>query len=206
MSWRYNYNAEQGPHETPRRKGYPARFDDARHGARALRHGYYWQETKDFATRAQKLLKSLSSIPSNPQAVYWIPGNHDPLSFFPESNLENHVDIPGVNVHGRVVELAPQLLLGGFGGCSEAIEDGKEVWGAYPYRNKQMEDKLKPLEKAIEDSVKSENSMLLMTHSGPHLSSTTHVTGVDPNRLTMPGCRSHVINRFRGIRLGIHDC
>eukprot|EP00465_Bigelowiella_longifila_P005589 CAMPEP_0185258970 /NCGR_PEP_ID=MMETSP1359-20130426/7835_1 /TAXON_ID=552665 /ORGANISM="Bigelowiella longifila, Strain CCMP242" /LENGTH=292 /DNA_ID=CAMNT_0027844705 /DNA_START=8 /DNA_END=886 /DNA_ORIENTATION=+ len=174
------------------------------------------EELEAFERKTLTVLKALAAIAPDPSRLLWVPGNHDPLTLFPgEAKGEqqqprssiNSEELLSGNLHGKVVEIAPELMIGGWGGCVEALEDGKQVWVPYPYPEAQVKDKLKALESVLEKDLKtngdnpdsnssssSSSSLILMTHSGPDLSSTAQVTGVDPNSLHKPGLRSHIIN------------
>mmetsp|Transcript_38883 Transcript_38883/g.62320 ORF Transcript_38883/g.62320 Transcript_38883/m.62320 type:complete len:347 (-) Transcript_38883:163-1203(-) len=166
------------------------------------------EELGVFEKKTLKVLKALAEIAPDPSRLLWIPGNHDPLTLFQEAKAGTqptniNPEILNGNLHGKVVEIAPQLMIGGWGGCVEALEDGKQVWVPYPYPEAQLKDRIKALESILEKGLKtngdnpgssSSSSLLLMTHSGPDLSSTVKVTGVDPNSLNKPGLRSHIIN------------
>jgi len=147
------------------------------------------KEVSTFDTKAEKIISALDKIPTRSGRVFWVPGNHDPLTYF-----KNHRSMAN-NVHGRVVQIAPGLMVGGWGGCVEARENGKDVWGAYPSPDFQVDKDVEILEKAVAENVQAgKSSLVLITHSGPDGSSTAEVTGTDPNYLQKPGLRTHVIN------------
>mmetsp|Transcript_30925 Transcript_30925/g.75417 ORF Transcript_30925/g.75417 Transcript_30925/m.75417 type:complete len:305 (-) Transcript_30925:74-988(-) len=155
------------------------------------------EEIENFTAKAKTIISALGEIPERgAERVFWIPGNHDPVTFFgPPSERQETAEWASGNIHGKVVELAPGLFLGGWGGCVEAFEDGKEVWKAYPYPESEVRRRLAKLEKELESTVEaSRQNLILMTHSGPHLSSTAQVTGLDPNKIHLPGVRETIIN------------
>ncbi|GAB5353788.1 hypothetical protein AAMO2058_000064000 [Amorphochlora amoebiformis] len=158
------------------------------------------EKVREYSTRVSRVLQILNSIPNHRGKVFWVPGNHDPLPLFraseesPQEDSKDSKNFPG-NVHGKVVEIAPGLLVGGFGGCVEAIENGKEVWVAYPYSEKDMPARMKRFLGGVESSLqKGKTSLILLTHAGPDGSSTAQVSGLDPNALNAPGVRSSIIN------------
>ena len=139
----------------------------------------------EFMEKANDVLAALATI--HP-AVHWVPGNHDPDHFFDAT----HYDVggsAGTNVHARVEMLAPNLWIAGWGGCVEATEDGKAVWGAYPYAEAELPARIEVLKVELAAKVTPGDSVVLMTHAGPSASSTSVVSGTDPDSLLVPGVR-----------------
>ncbi|KAL0491072.1 metallophosphoesterase YsnB [Acrasis kona] len=121
----------------------------------------------------QNILWSLEQITSK---VYYIPGNHDP-----DSLLENQSQLTknSTNVHKKVVELAPDLLLAGFGGSVPsyyAPELRKQAWVGYPFKEEEeFKAEWSPFfNEHIKDKFSSQPNaqLLLMTHVGPSGSDT----------------------------------
>ena len=148
-------------------------------------------ETRTFTERVRAALAAISGRIG--AEMFWIPGNHDPLSLFGEG-AERAQKLPGANVHGRVVQLRPGLFLAGFGGCVEARrkDNGAVVWGAYPLTEKLFKPKLRAFGERMvralgEDSKAGQGGgldgdgktvpppqLILMTHSGTPLPITHH--------------------------------
>ena len=145
-----------------------------------------YSELARYTDAATLLLHQLRQISSK---LYWVPGNHDPDNLFGSGS---ETETPGTNVHGQVIQLAPGLWLGGWGGAVAATENGEEVWGAYPYSERQLPVLLEPLRVALL-GLPPEDALLLLTHAGPASSGTTTVSGTDPNSLLAAGVREHPI-------------
>ncbi len=133
---------------------------------------YVNEEVLDKASRnIADMIEKLSNI-ANSKKVYWIPGNHDPMSCFKGE------DLGGINIHKRVVKLADGLVIAGFGGAVPAFDDsGNEVWEGYPFENeKQFELEFVPfLNNEILSSEYHGSQIILMSHVGPYESDTVKV-------------------------------
>ena len=142
------------------------------------------------------ILATLSSVADT---VLYIPGNHDPASTHahtqallsppppPSGSPLPPVCDPGLapalsdtsyNLHARVVRLAPDLVVAGFGGAVDATRQGEVVWGGYPISEHDLESALPLLwESALSDAsagrAEGDDSVLLLTHCGPTKSSTS---------------------------------
>lgn len=144
------------------------------------------EELVEYDNKARAVIHALKQIRPSAQ-LFFVPGNHDPPPMF-ETTSAHHG-----NIHGRIVNLAADLVIAGWGGCVEATQNGKEVWTAYPWREAslgssgllQLADELEKLPPSTR--------ILLLTHYGPVSSSTTQVTGTDPNSLHVPGVREFPI-------------
>ena len=135
---------------------------------------------------AERMLEELEAFG---RPVYFVPGNHDPLSLF------NRTAVPrkgAHGVHGRTVELAPGLRLVGWGGSSAAFENGQPVWEGWPFSEQEATSGLAALLR--QEARLSDASLLVLAHCGPSGVGTTAVTGVDPNDPTAPGVREHVVD------------
>jgi Icc-related predicted phosphoesterase len=118
----------------------------------------------------QNILWSLEQITSK---VYYIPGNHDPKTMF---DKKPQLTKNSVNMHKNVVQLAPGLLIAGFGGSVPsyyAPELRREAWKGYPFTTEEKfeEEWDKFLNQNIIPQLHN-NQLLLMTHVGPSGSDT----------------------------------
>lgn len=99
---------------------------------------------------------------------------HDTLSHFTKPpSLPGSIDYP-LNVHSRKVQIAPNLILLGFGGSVPGFVDGKKVWEGFPFTSdKQFGEELGGLLDPVveQDDVPAEDSYIIMTHDGPNNSS-----------------------------------
>ena len=106
-------------------------------------------------------------------SVYFIPGNHDPLTTF--SNQGVNI---GVNIHNEVKPLENGLLIAGFGGSVPAFDDSNVLtWQGYPCKTEEeYSNQLTPFMNSILTQKKTDNKkILLVTHVGPHESDTVKV-------------------------------
>jgi Icc-related predicted phosphoesterase len=107
------------------------------------------------------------------EKVYFIPGNHDPLSSFEQNTIPH-----GVNIHNTAIQLADGLVIAGFGGSVPAFYDESRgnqlVWEGYPFTTEdEYEKEFVPF--INQKVLSSESSVLLVTHVGPHQSDTVKV-------------------------------
>jgi len=121
-----------------------------------------------------EMVKELTKISNK---VFWIPGNHDPLSTF-DVESEDSIRIGGTNIHKRVVPLTHGLVLAGFGGSVPAFFDesrgNEQVWSGYPFETE--EEFAREFGPFVRESLlKQEQQILLMTHVGPSASGTVNV-------------------------------
>ena len=76
--------------------------------------------------------------------IYYIPGNHDPKSFFLPEGERPNLTLKSHNIHKGVVELRPNLSVIGLGGStiSHMQKHGEttfnEIYFPYPYKNDDM--------------------------------------------------------------------
>eukprot|EP00965_Chrysotila_dentata_P209776 6185494-Pleurochrysis_carterae.AAC.8 len=159
-------------------------------------------DVREFHLRAQRILHALSALN---KPIYFVPGNHDAPSLF--NATEPHAGLRGVyNVHGRAVALAPDLVLLGWGGSSDALEGGAVVWPGHPYTEPVVADGLSRLLRHARRAYGSA-SMLLMSHCGPAGVSTTASTTLD-NGVCAPGVRARTIHSgspaLRGVLANEH--
>ena len=142
---------------------------------------------RDAVQHIASMVRELSRLA---RRVFWIPGNHDPMSTFDPQSTDSR-NIGGVNVHGTVVTVTDGLVLAGFGGSVPAFYDesrhSEQVWTGYPYETE--EDFAREFEPfvsrvfsngdggAVCDNGDSGDKaqVLLMTHVGPSASSTVNV-------------------------------
>eukprot|EP00418_Pyrodinium_bahamense_P028107 CAMPEP_0179152818 /NCGR_PEP_ID=MMETSP0796-20121207/74277_1 /TAXON_ID=73915 /ORGANISM="Pyrodinium bahamense, Strain pbaha01" /LENGTH=343 /DNA_ID=CAMNT_0020854043 /DNA_START=125 /DNA_END=1156 /DNA_ORIENTATION=- len=152
-------------------------------------------EVAKYSDQACAVIAALRQVRPSARLVF-VPGNHDPYGLFTEEAF--HFDTHAENVHGRVAHLAPGLVVAGWGGSPEGLEDGAEVWSAYPWRDAEMADAgLSRLAHQVADlphELPEPTHVVLLTHPGPASSSTTRVTGTDPNSLHEPGIREHAVH------------
>eukprot|EP01083_Nonionella_stella_P141479 436013_1 len=113
------------------------------------------------------LLSELANINS---PVFYLPGNHDPISLFQKDATS--LGENSINMHNSVVELCDGLHLSGFGGSVPAYQDGKYLWEGYPYTSEQqLEEEYSELSDKIEKL--NPSNLIFMTHVGPANSGTT---------------------------------
>jgi Icc-related predicted phosphoesterase len=146
------------------------------------------------AQNGRAILQSLKELVPDGQVVF-VPGNHDPITWFDQSDpsLREMAELGLVNAHDARVRVSTGLSIIGFGGCTEALEDGRVVWSAYPYTESEMTERLAATKKRLCETDPGETTVL-MTHFGSAASATTWVTGMDPNSLVAPGLRKTIIN------------
>ncbi|GAM24016.1 hypothetical protein SAMD00019534_071910 [Acytostelium subglobosum LB1] len=110
--------------------------------------------------------------------TFYIPGNHDSkTSLLNPVNERPQLTTFSTNVHKRCIRLAPDLVLMGLGGSLPGYRDGKQHWVGYPYQtDEQLSVDLhvtyKEAQSGADPILKDTDSILLMTHVGPHSSST----------------------------------
>ena len=136
---------------------------------------------------AKRMLEELEAFG---RPVFFVPGNHDPLSMFNES--ASGKEAGAQNAHGRTFEVAPGLRLLGWGGSSAAFEDGQRVWEGWPYAESEVSSGLAAL--LSREARLSDATLLVLTHGGPSGVGTTAVTGPDPNDPDAPGVRTHAVD------------
>jgi len=160
--------------------------------------------TKDqhFRDRAQQVLQALEECAPE---VYFVPGNHDPdCMFTPCSTGSKQGPTGAINVHESPVQLRAGLWVVGFGGCVEATENGKQVWGAYPFCEAECALRVRRISRHVSD-VPQHDKVIVVTHAGPAMSATTCVSGRDPNCLHTPGIRGHPDQWIRSGSTSISD-
>mmetsp|Transcript_113681 Transcript_113681/g.321894 ORF Transcript_113681/g.321894 Transcript_113681/m.321894 type:complete len:296 (-) Transcript_113681:282-1169(-) len=146
------------------------------------------EDLQNFEVKTGAVIQALKQIRPSARLIF-VPGNHDPPPMFEATGTEQGDG----NVHGRVADLAPDLVVAGWGGCVEAKEDGREVWNAYPWREASLDGAgLGQLAEGL-GKLPPTTRVVLLTHFGPESSSTTRVTGTDPNSLHAPGLRDALI-------------
>ncbi|XP_065887954.1 uncharacterized protein [Dysidea avara] len=129
--------------------------------------------------------KMISSIASIQSSMYYIPGNHDPItSFANETCLVSPATPPTLpyNLDKKFVYITPSLCIAGFGGSLPAhlSSTGEKVWDGFPYKTeKEYTHAVKDLTDGLfkQDSVLQPNDLLIfMTHAGPTEPGTTYQT------------------------------
>ena len=159
---------------------------------------------EEYESKALAVLEALASIGRD---VYYVPGNHDPLALFNNVTTAVRGSLSGarlVNVHSRILPLAPGLSIGGWGGSSTASTVTEpHLWPGWPYDEATNARGYERLHASIEAAGREADSLLLLPHCGPAESGTTAVTGPDPNNLTRAGVRpdriesgSYILRQF----------
>mmetsp|Transcript_97738 Transcript_97738/g.209714 ORF Transcript_97738/g.209714 Transcript_97738/m.209714 type:complete len:344 (-) Transcript_97738:134-1165(-) len=147
-------------------------------------------ELAEYSGKAAAMLEALRKVRPSVRLIF-VPGNHDPRSMFGTEGGTLAAD--SENAHGRLVHLAPDLVVAGWGGAVEGREAGQEVWSAYPWREAALRKAGLSRLAAEVVALPPGKQVLLLTHPGPANSSTTWVTGTDPNSLHLPGVRDEKI-------------
>jgi len=103
--------------------------------------------------------------------VYFLPGNHDPITLMALPKAKTRVGSRAINMHGQAgIELAPGLRVCGLGGAVPGVQGGYIVWEGFPYTEQQSGEHLQRVwtaASALPDQV------LLLTHCGPYDVGTT---------------------------------
>ena len=103
--------------------------------------------------------------------LVYIPGNHDPGHMFRHQEEGN--------IHGRAMELADDLLILGLGGSiQDYVQKNGEgplvpCWDAFPYKEEDHSRFNQELATLWALSLDFKGEVILMTHEGPQLSSTS---------------------------------
>lgn len=139
-----------------------------------------------YAGPASAALRELELVKA---PLRWVPGNHEPLCFFNASG--GGLCGGEANLHGRAARVARGLTVVGWGGSTAALQDGRAVWAGWPWADEVAIGR--GLRQAVRSVLRERDDILLLLHSGPARSSTSSVTGVDPNDLDVPGAREHPI-------------
>eukprot|EP01112_Ceratiomyxa_fruticulosa_P011636 TRINITY_DN3173_c0_g2_i1.p1 TRINITY_DN3173_c0_g2~~TRINITY_DN3173_c0_g2_i1.p1 ORF type:complete len:217 (-),score=24.91 TRINITY_DN3173_c0_g2_i1:52-702(-) len=115
--------------------------------------------------------------------VLYIPGNHDPISTFSKDpQIQPRLTTHSINIHNKTIRLLNDLVITGFGGSVPAYRDGEQVWRGYPFNEDEMREYLNSLleVKKIEasdrqkvDDILEGDTVILVSHVGPHSSNTT---------------------------------
>jgi Icc-related predicted phosphoesterase len=101
--------------------------------------------------------------------VYWLPGNHDPLSTYEQKKKFGKRSI---NLHGvSRFEIKTGLFVCGFGGAVPGYQNGYNVWAHFPFNEHQYGTRLSEVWETAESSEKEQ--FILLTHCGPSEVSTT---------------------------------
>mmetsp|Transcript_13890 Transcript_13890/g.23033 ORF Transcript_13890/g.23033 Transcript_13890/m.23033 type:complete len:374 (-) Transcript_13890:77-1198(-) len=142
---------------------------------------------QEYEARANRVLHALAGFD---KPVYFVPGNHDPLSLFNKSEAMESAPQAVHNMHGRVSVLSPGLLLMGWGGSSDAIENGQIVWAGFPL----PESDTARGHQQLFEAAQGHSSLLVLSHSGPSGVGTSIVSATEPNDLCVAGMRVHPID------------
>ncbi|KAI9145418.1 Metallo-dependent phosphatase-like protein [Paraphysoderma sedebokerense] len=140
----------------------------------------FMKGTKEDFNQFNDIIVHLKNIATR---VFYIPGNHDPIELFNGefgSSKEVEQLVQGTNVHGDVVEIAPDLFIAGIGGSVDAFNNlnGDLVWPGCPYNDFSFKERLTVIlnqadeAMAKKSSETSRPSLILMTHNGPKCSTT----------------------------------
>ena len=126
------------------------------------------------------LIKYLNDIKKIHPKPIIIPGNHDPKTLFSTDNDKYFKFGECVNIHNKLykVEGENNLFMAGFGGSVPAFCDSKLFWTGYPYQNedefgKEYNAFIDGIINDKDDLIKTNKSIILFTHNGPSMSSTT---------------------------------
>jgi hypothetical protein len=143
-----------------------------------MSHSLPQEEVDRFAEDFEQVITATAALCP---CMLYVPGNHDPTKFF--TVLEEKVSItaldsPATNIHNRLIRLRPDLYVVGFGGSIPAYKDGNQFWDGFPHTTiesyTQEVQKLMTSVFANEHSpLKDNDSVILMIHNGPDLSSTS---------------------------------
>lgn len=139
------------------------------------------EDRKRKRTYEETLLQVLSAL-SIP--ILWIPGNHDSTeSFFPTGGMNKET----VNIHNRVIQIAEDLYVAGFGGSVSALDNQKQlVWKGYPVAKGDFN--VSQLQKSIAKLPKS-SSLVIMTHNPPKIAPTSVLYSSKLNKKIFTGSR-----------------
>jgi len=112
--------------------------------------------------------------------VVYLPGNHDAKTTLGETQQPS-LTLHSINIHYKCLRIAPDLVLVGLGGSIPAYRGEKQAWVGYPYKSEdQMQAALDKVLKGEvapasvkEDRINEADTIVLVTHVGPHNASTT---------------------------------
>lgn len=126
--------------------------------------------------------------------IYFVPGNHDPLSFFNGSSVVQHAGARVHNVHGRLARLAPGLWIYGWGGSTSAHHaDSTSTWPGWPFDERTVAQAYANLTQALDYESSghagpaADDTLVLMPHCGPTGTGTVVVSSPFGNDLDAPG-------------------
>lgn len=144
------------------------------------------------------VINNLENI--HPRVIY-IPGNHDCPSTFNEQPPS--LTPLSQNVHKCLVEIAPNLIVAGFGGSVNGYyaDNGETKWIGYPFTGEsEMEQQLQVFRQHLQkhiplpsscSSSSSQNSIpksvILMSHCGPSGVDTTRMQSTISDRVVLGG-------------------
>eukprot|EP01133_Synstelium_polycarpum_P015583 gene15583-18508_t len=106
--------------------------------------------------------------------VIYIPGNHDAKTTM-VLGTKPRLSTYSKNVHRDVFRIGEDLVLMGLGGSLPGYRDGQQEWVGYPYQTDEAleADLTATHELAVKENIlKETDNIILMTHVGPHCSST----------------------------------
>lgn len=115
--------------------------------------------------------------------VVYVPGNHDPASLLSLTSSLPRLTSHSCNVHGQVIRIADELVVVGLGGSTDAHCDGEVHWRGYPYTEDEVACALRfVLAGGIDrGELEPNDSIILMTHTGPREIATTEVLPTSPS-------------------------
>lgn len=156
------------------------------------------EEERILAEAEGQITVMLSALENICARIVYVPGNHDPRTTFgigarglapagettmgkeeAELGLCPQLSPHSVNAHANVVELAPGLLLAGWGGSVTATRGGEPLWPGFPYSEAQMHAGLcgvlarlgSPVDGAATTdgaaAPEQQPQLILLTHCGP---------------------------------------
>ena len=118
-------------------------------------------------------METLHTLVKQGGKVIYIPGNHDAEVLFKPEDAPKLGD--SENIHNRVIEVVPGLVIGGFGGSlptlfrAEGATEFVNVFNPYPYENEQIyKAALKSFwDSKVTPALAGDTQIILMTHDGP---------------------------------------
>jgi len=140
-----------------------------------------------------ELLSEIKKIHPNPVII---PGNHDPKTLFNAEDERYHKFGECVNIHSRLhrVEGESNLFMAGFGGSVPALCANEVHWTGYPFVDEAAFNKeYEPFIEGVigDDRIETAKSVVLFTHNGPAMSSTTMDWRLkDENKVILMGSQS----------------